>query len=70
MIVRTVALRCDSCGRLSTLSQGFDTTELARAAARREGWISQRQVAVDIASRRRPTQYDTRDVCSRCKPKT
>lgn len=53
MIVKTVALRCDSCGRLST-SQGFDTTELARAAARREGWERDEQ---------------KHDRCYRCRPK-
>lgn len=57
MIVKTVVLRCDQCGRLSS-SAGFDTTELARAHARREGW------AREVYS-----STEKHDVCSRCKIK-
>lgn len=54
MIVRTVALICDGCGRHSS-TRGYADLTLARSAARNEGWTYQKG--------------QKRDLCPRCSPK-
>jgi hypothetical protein len=58
MLVRSVALRCDACGALSS-TRGFESTALARHHAQREGWVREVYSATE-----------KHDICSRCKIKT
>lgn len=55
MLTRLYSLICDGCGAWSTRTQGFSTSKLARAHARRQGWM------------RSPASHrPVKDWCPRC----